>query len=149
MPEIIETTVYQLGELSDAAKDIARAWYREGGFDYEPPGYIYFELKEWGQTRITQRRFMGIGGERKPSQQFRLVTTPDEETIAIVLENDVQMIHELSSGYTWPGLYTNVTEPQWQIAELLLQRLSAANPEIRCTRQCWYRKELDRQRQSE
>jgi len=33
MPEIIETAVYQLNELSDAAKDKARAWYREGGFD--------------------------------------------------------------------------------------------------------------------
>ena len=35
MPEIIETTVYRLNELSDAAKDKARAWYREGGFDYD------------------------------------------------------------------------------------------------------------------
>lgn len=35
MPEIVETTVYQLGELSDAAKEQARAWYREGGFDYD------------------------------------------------------------------------------------------------------------------
>lgn len=34
MPEIIETTVYRLDELSDTAKDKARAWYREGGFDY-------------------------------------------------------------------------------------------------------------------
>ena len=33
MSKVIETTVYQLGELSDAAKDRARAWYREGGFD--------------------------------------------------------------------------------------------------------------------
>lgn len=35
MPEIVETTVYRLAELSDAAKDKARAWYREGGFDYD------------------------------------------------------------------------------------------------------------------
>ena len=28
MPEIIETTVYRLDELSDAAKEKARAWYR-------------------------------------------------------------------------------------------------------------------------
>ncbi|MET4897110.1 antitoxin of toxin-antitoxin stability system [Sphingomonadaceae bacterium jetA1] len=34
MPETIETTVYRLDELSDAAKDNARAWYRERGFDY-------------------------------------------------------------------------------------------------------------------
>lgn len=35
MPEVIETTVYRLAELSDEAKDEARAWYREGGFDYD------------------------------------------------------------------------------------------------------------------
>ena len=29
MSHIVETTVYQLGELSDRAKDAARAWYRE------------------------------------------------------------------------------------------------------------------------
>lgn len=35
MPEIVETTVYRLAELSDAAKDNACGWYREGGFDYD------------------------------------------------------------------------------------------------------------------
>ena len=35
MPEVIETTVYRLNELSDVAKDKARVWYREGGFDYD------------------------------------------------------------------------------------------------------------------
>jgi hypothetical protein len=144
---------YLMGRHEQLASFQVGPWtinvFAEGGFHYEPPGYIYFQLKEWGQTLISERRFMGIGGERKPTQRFRLVMTRDEGTIAIVLENEVQMIHEFSSGYTWPGPYTNITEPQWQIAELLLQRLRAANPEIRCTRQNWYRKELDRQRQSE
>jgi hypothetical protein len=31
MPEIICTTVYQFPELSDAAKEKARSWYREFG----------------------------------------------------------------------------------------------------------------------
>jgi hypothetical protein len=31
MSRIVETTVYQVGELSDRAKDKARAWYREAG----------------------------------------------------------------------------------------------------------------------
>lgn len=35
MPEVIETTVYYLDELSDGAKDNARAWYREGGINYD------------------------------------------------------------------------------------------------------------------
>jgi hypothetical protein len=29
MPRIVETTVFQLGELSERARDTARAWYRE------------------------------------------------------------------------------------------------------------------------
>lgn len=41
MPEIIETTVYYLDELSDKAKDTARAWYREGGFDYDWYDSVY------------------------------------------------------------------------------------------------------------
>ena len=118
--------------------------YAEGDFHYEPPGYIYFELKQWGQTCVPRRRFMGIGPERKPTQEFRLITTADDEVAALVLNDEVQMIHEFSSGYTWPGPYTNVTEPQWQIAEMLLQRLRIAHPEIRCPRQDWYRRELDR-----
>jgi len=35
MPEIIQTTVYRLDELCDAAKEKARAWYREGALDYD------------------------------------------------------------------------------------------------------------------
>ncbi|WP_084396419.1 antitoxin of toxin-antitoxin stability system [Henriciella aquimarina] len=35
MPEIIETTVYQLSELSPSVREKARDWYREGGFDYD------------------------------------------------------------------------------------------------------------------
>ena len=32
---IKQETVYTFNELSDAAKECARQWYREGGFDYE------------------------------------------------------------------------------------------------------------------
>jgi hypothetical protein len=35
MPEIIQTSVYQLDELSDDARDRARAWYRQAGFDHD------------------------------------------------------------------------------------------------------------------
>ncbi|MCG6157084.1 hypothetical protein [Rubinisphaera margarita] len=117
--------------------------YAEAPFHYEPPGYIYFELKQWGQTRIPKRCFMGIGPERKPGQEFRLITTDDGEIAALVLNNDIQLIHEFSSGFTWPGPYTNVTEPQWQTAELMLQRLRRSNPGVSCSRQREYRRELD------
>ena len=45
MPEVIETTVYRLDELSDAAKDKARAWYREGGFDYDWYDAVYEDFQ--------------------------------------------------------------------------------------------------------
>ena len=45
MPEVIETTVYRLGELSDAAKDKARAWYREGGFDNDWYDAVYEDFQ--------------------------------------------------------------------------------------------------------
>lgn len=118
--------------------------YAEGAFHYEPPGYLYFEVKEWGDTRIQQRRFMGIGPERKPSREFELIATIDDEVVALTLDNEVQMIHEFSSGFTWPDQYTRVTEIQWRMTELLLQQLQAAHPKIRCPRQDWYRKTLDR-----
>ena len=45
MPEIIETIVYRLDELSDAAKDAARGWYREGGFDYDWFEFVYDDFE--------------------------------------------------------------------------------------------------------
>lgn len=41
MPDVIEITVYRLEELSDAAREEARAWYREGGFDYDWYDAVY------------------------------------------------------------------------------------------------------------
>ena len=45
MPDVIETTVYRLDELSEAAKDNARAWYREGGFDYDWYDAVYEDFR--------------------------------------------------------------------------------------------------------
>lgn len=45
MPETIQTIVYRLDELNEAAKDRARAWFREGQFDHDwyEPVYDDFE----------------------------------------------------------------------------------------------------------
>ena len=45
MPQIIETTVYTIDELSDAAKEQARAWYREQGLPDEWHDYIFDDFK--------------------------------------------------------------------------------------------------------
>jgi len=50
---IQETKVYKFDELSDDAKDKARAWYLEGAFDYDWYQYIYEDASRIG-LRITE-----------------------------------------------------------------------------------------------
>lgn len=45
MPAIIETEVFQIDELSGAAKDKARGWYRETGFDYDWHDFVYDDFE--------------------------------------------------------------------------------------------------------
>ena len=75
MPEIIETTVYRLDELSDAAKEKARAWYSEGGFDYDWFECVYDDFERIAEilglrlkTRVV--RLYGGGTRQKPSIWF-------------------------------------------------------------------------------
>ena len=76
MSEIIETTVFRLDELSDAAKDKARAWYREGGFDYDWYDAVYEDFQHIAEilgldlkTRPVQ--LMGGGTRQEPCIWFR------------------------------------------------------------------------------
>ena len=71
MPEIIETTVYRLDELSEAAKDKARAWYREGGFDYDWYDAVYEDFQRIAEIlgiRFKTRtvRLYGGGSRQEP-----------------------------------------------------------------------------------
>ena len=45
MPQVIEVTVYAINELSDAAKEAARAWYRESCLDYEWYDFVYEDFQ--------------------------------------------------------------------------------------------------------
>lgn len=76
MPQVIETTVYQLDELSDAAKDKARNWFREGGFDWEWYEFIYDDFEAicgiLGVDLTTRSvRLMGGGTRQKPCIYFQ------------------------------------------------------------------------------
>ncbi|RJT21657.1 antitoxin of toxin-antitoxin stability system [Chakrabartia godavariana] len=76
MPEIIETTVYRLDELSDAAKDKARAWYREGGFDYDWYDAVYEDFQHIAEIlgvdfKKRTVRLMGGGSRQQPCIWFR------------------------------------------------------------------------------
>ena len=75
MPEIIETTVYRLDELSDAAKDNARAWYREGGFDYDWYAFVFEDFQRIAEIlgiRLKTRaaRLYGGGTRQEPQISF-------------------------------------------------------------------------------
>jgi hypothetical protein len=71
MPEIVETTVYRLDELSDAAKDKARAWYREGAFDHDWHEFTFDDFErvcEIVGVRLRTRtvHLYGGGSRQKP-----------------------------------------------------------------------------------
>ncbi|MCJ1901485.1 antitoxin of toxin-antitoxin stability system [Paracoccus versutus] len=71
MPEVIETTVFRLDELSDAAKDQARAWYREGGFDEDWHDAVYEDFQRIAEIlgiRFKTRtvRLYGGGSRQQP-----------------------------------------------------------------------------------
>lgn len=76
MPTIVETEVFTFEELSDDARERARAWFRDGNLDYEWWDAVYddfctvcaiigVELK----TRAV--RLMGGGTRRSPRIYFR------------------------------------------------------------------------------
>ena len=72
MPQVIEITVYKIDELSDAAKEAARAWYRESCLDYEWYDFVYEDFQTiceiLGVTlRTSPARLYGGGTREKPN----------------------------------------------------------------------------------
>ena len=75
MPQIIETTVYEFHELSDDAKEQARAWFREGVGDWDWHDSVYDDFEEICRiigVELTTRPvpLMGGGTRRKPCIYF-------------------------------------------------------------------------------
>jgi hypothetical protein len=75
MPEVISTTVYQFPELSDAAKDKARSWYRELGPDDDWWDAVYEDFERVCyilgiRLKTTPVRLMGGGTRSEPSIWF-------------------------------------------------------------------------------
>ena len=76
MPQIIETTVYTIDELSDAARENARIWYRDQGIHGDWYDYVYEDFQTiCGITGITLRtspvRLYGGGTREQPHIWFR------------------------------------------------------------------------------
>ena len=75
MPEIIETTVYHLDELDARAKEKARNWYREGGFDHDWFEFVFDDFEQICEIlgiRLKTRAIplMGGGTRQKPRIWF-------------------------------------------------------------------------------
>ena len=76
MPRIVETTVFTIDELSDAAKESARIWYREACLDYEWYDFVYEDFGTiCGILGVTLRTspvpLYGGGTRDKPHLWFR------------------------------------------------------------------------------
>ena len=76
MPHTVETVVYAIEELSEAAKDRARAWYRECCLDHDWYDAVYDDFEAiCGILGVTLRTspvsLMGGGTRDKPHIFFR------------------------------------------------------------------------------
>lgn len=75
MPEAVTTTVYRLDELSDAAQEKARIWYRQGGIDHDWFEFVYDDFERicdiLGVTlKTVPVRLYGGGTRQKPCIWF-------------------------------------------------------------------------------
>ena len=74
MPRVIEITVYTIDELSDAAKEAARAWYRASCLDCEWYDFVYEDFQTicriLGVTLRTSPVRLHSGGTRDKPRIF-------------------------------------------------------------------------------
>lgn len=75
MPEVLEITVFRFDELTEDARDRARAWYRDGGFDYDWFDAVYEDFQRIAEIlgiRFKTRtvRLMGGGTRQDPCIWF-------------------------------------------------------------------------------
>ena len=76
MPRIVETTVYELSELSEAARERARAWYRDHCMEHDWHEYVYEDFETVCDLlgvalRMSPVRLMGGGTRETPRVFFR------------------------------------------------------------------------------
>jgi len=68
MPQVIATTVFRFDELDPGAKDRARAWYREGGFDHDWYDAVYEDFQRITEIlgiRLKTRTICLVGGQTR------------------------------------------------------------------------------------
>lgn len=91
MPHVIATTVYSLNELPSSAKDRARSWYREGGFDHD-----WYDAVDEDFQRIAE-----ILGIRPNTRSVRLISGRTREDPCIWFSG----FWSQGDGASWTGTY--------------------------------------------
>ena len=74
MPRTVETVVHEIGELSEAAREHARAWYRETCLDHEWHDAVFEDFEAicgiLGVTLQTTPCASWVGTRDKPHLSF-------------------------------------------------------------------------------
>jgi hypothetical protein len=121
MPEVISTTVYPIHELPEGAKDRARAWYREGGFDHDWYDAVYEDFQHIAE----------ILGIRLKTRMTRLFSGRSREDPCIWFSG----FWSQGDGAAWEGVYSyrksaaadlRVHAPKDQILHRIAETLQAA-----------------------
>jgi hypothetical protein len=121
MPQVIATTVYCLDELPEGARDRARAWYREGGFDQDWYDSVYEDFQ----------RIAEILGIRLKTRVTRLVGGRTREDPCIWFSGFLSQ----GDGACWEGSYSyrksatadlRACAPQDQTLHRIAETLQAA-----------------------
>jgi hypothetical protein len=121
MPQVIATTVYHLNELPERAKDRARSWYREGGFDHDWYDAVYEDFQ----------RIAEILGIHLNTRTVRLVRGGTREDPCIWFTG----FWSQGDGASWTGIYAyrkssaaelRAYAPQDQTLHRIAARLQAA-----------------------
>ena len=123
MPQLIATTVYRIDELPEGAKDSARAWYREGGFDHDWYDAVYEDFQRIAEilgVRLKTRTTRLVGGRTRPDPLAVYVFTRDDAVAAFaaaVNRPEMNGVYNLCA----PGAVTNAeflefvrAHPSWR-----------------------------------
>lgn len=81
MPQVVETTVYEIDELPDAAKEKARAWYREQGFDEHIQDATiddFIKICELIGVEIETRPVRTLGGKFRDEARIRYTASDSQ-----------------------------------------------------------------------
>lgn len=107
--------------------------YCEGAFLYDPPGYVYYSVRQNGRVLVPKHRFCSIGAERVPSGRVEMVMTQDGDTVAIRRNFNVIILHDFKTNRTWPRQFGEFQLNDYLLAKELLERFKSEGQELYCT----------------